>query len=164
MGIVSQWCAHAALPITMLSPYESRIRKEEPEDLQEAIDIELYITGDVLSPLGMHSNSTNTTRGEDGTPGQMASNHIWPGNIGSRRSSSVGWNSYYRAREKVMRQFGVISPSYGSSRRSIPRSTGSMGHLGVGGSAGPGELEDLIDMLRLGDADEGNEDTAVVAA
>ena len=60
-----------------------------------------------------------------------------------------------------MRQFGVITPSYGSSRRSIPRSTGSLGHLGIGGSAGPGDLEDLIDMLRLGDADQGNEDDAV---
>lgn len=163
MGIVSQWCAHAALPITMLSPYETRIRKEEPEDLQEVIDIELYITGDVSSPLGMHSNSTNTTRGGSSAP-QQVSNHIWPGNLGSRRSSSVGWNSYYRAREKVMRQFGVVSPSYGSSRRIIPRSTGSVGHFGVGGSAGPGELEDLIDMLRLGDADEGNEDVVVPAA
>lgn len=160
MGIVSQWCAHAALPITVFSPYETRIRKQEPEDLQEVIDIELYLKGDVLSPLGMHSNSTPSDN--NSTPGQRPSNHFWPGNLGSRRSSSAGWNSYYRAREKVMRQFGVITPSYGSSRRSIPRSTGSMGHLGLGGSAGPGDLEGLIDILRLGDADEGDE-KAVVA-
>lgn len=159
MGIVSQWCAHATLPMTVFSPYETRIRKQEPEDLQEVIDVELYSTGDVLSPLGVHSDSTPS--GNSSSPGQRPSNHIWPGNFGSRRSSSAGWNSYYRAREKVMRQFGVITPSYGSLRRSIPRSTGSMGHLGVRGSAGPADLEDLIDMLRLGDTDEGDEKEAV---
>lgn len=159
MGTVSRWCAHAALPITMLSPYETRIRKEKPEDLQEAIDLELYATGDALSPLGLHSgsNAMGNARGNSGD--QRTSHNIWPSNLASRRSSSMGWNSYYRAREKVMRQFGVVSASYNSSaRRSIPQSTSSIGHFGIPGSVGPGELEDLIDMLGLGDPAEEEEE------
>jgi hypothetical protein len=155
MGTVSQWCAHAALPITMLSPYETRIRKEEPEDLQEAIDLELYVTGDVLSPLGLHSGSNAMANARGSSGDQRTSHNIWPSNLASRRSSSMGWNSYYRAREKVMRQFGVVSASYNSSaRRSIPQSTSSIGHFGIPGSVGPGELENLIDVLGLGDAEE----------
>lgn len=150
MGVVSQWCAHAALPITMLSPYETRIRRGEADELREAIELELYATEDVLSPLGLHSDSNATNA--RGSSDQQASHNIWSSNLASRRSSSVGWNSYYRAREKVMRQFGVISASYNSSsRRSIPRSTSSVGHFGIPGSVGPGELEALIDILGLGD-------------
>lgn len=58
-----------------------------------------------------------------------------------------------------MRQFGVVSASYNSSaRRSIPQSTSSIGHFGIPGSVGPGELEDLIDMLGLGDPAEEEEE------
>lgn len=155
MGTVSQWCAHAALPITMLSPYETRIRKEEPEDLQEAIDLELYATGDVLSPLGFHSGSNAIANARSDGSEHRTSHNIWPSNLASRRSSSMGWNSYYRAREKVMRQFGVVSASYNSAAgRSLPQSTSSIGHFGIPGSVGPGELENLIDVLGLGDAEE----------
>lgn len=163
MGTVSQWCAHAALPITMLSPYETRIRSEEPEDLQEAIDLELYATGDVLSPLGLHSGSNAIGNTRPSSADQRTSHNIWPSNLASRRSSSMGWNSYYRAREKVMRQFGVVSASYNSSaRRSIPQSTSSIGHFGIPGSVGPGELENLIDMLGLGDAEEEDVDDSMI--
>ncbi|KAJ9093404.1 hypothetical protein QFC21_006434 [Naganishia friedmannii] len=151
LGIVSQWCSSATPPITMFSPTETRLRKMT-EHLQHAIDIELYamfeaVTSPTVSPSG-NANPDTVSSGQ-------ALHTMWPGNYASLRSSSGAADSYYRAREKVMRQFGVIRPSYSSVRGgSYPQSSGSLGLFGVQNSAGQMELEDLIDVLGLGASPE----------
>lgn len=141
----------------MFCPTETRIRKEVTEHLQHAIDIELYamletMTSPTVSPSGNDI--------PDGISSGQALHAMWPGNYASRRSSSGAADSYYRAREKVMRQFGVVRPSYSSMRGgSYPQSSASLGLFGISNSAGQMELEGLIDVLGLAASPEAKKES-----
>jgi hypothetical protein len=134
---LSIWASNRVPPVTTFSVAECRIRETRPleECLGEALNISMYLN-EGESPLLEYD--------------YLASKESAPANRPYGRSTSGG--SYMRAKEKALRQFGVITNSYSSARGSW-RSENSGGVTGMRTLRGH-TLEAIIDSMGLGDGDE----------
>jgi len=134
---LSIWCSNLVPAITTFSVAECRIREVRPleECLGDAIDISMYLN-EGESPVFERE--------------YFASKDSASGYRPNGRSTSGG--SYLRAKEKALRQFGVITNSYSSARGSW-RSEISGGLSNMRVMKGH-TLEAIIDSMGLGDGDE----------
>ncbi len=153
------------MPITVVSPSETRIREHQPPSLAigKALDLPLYATLPA-GALAAHASGTLGRTISGNTP-------YWA--TAPPPSGSGSGGSYIRAKEGALKRHGVISSSYLSVHGSMASSAGGGGPVsGVGVGMGPAaeepgrrvkvarlkDYEAMIDALRLGDVGEGEGD------
>jgi hypothetical protein len=133
---LSVWCSNRVPAVTTFSVTECRIRDPRPleEALGDALDISMYLNEGESPVYETYPGS-----------GESLSAHRPFGH-------STSGGSYLRAKEKALRQFGVITNSYSSGRGSWVSDIG-VGSPNIRALRGH-TLEAIIDSMGLGDGNE----------